>query len=335
MEIHKRLAVTLGMSPRRTLVTGGSGFIGTNLVEALLESGREVLNLDLSPPRNPVQSGCHRRIDLLDRSALAKAIEAFQPQEVIHLAARTDYAGKDAHAYAVNTEGTRNLLTALVENAEVQRCLFTSSMMARAVTGPARAPGDLYADSKARAEALVMQASALASPWCIVRPVSIWGPWFAEPFRDYFLAIARGRYRHPGAINPRKQMGYVGNVVFQMLALLDAEPQRIHRRTFYLADDEIVTLQEWTLMIAAALGKPAPGALPDAAIRLAAGLGDLLQLLGWASPPMHSARLRNMRMDSVDYPVAAMREIAPALPYTVAAGVAETVAWLRREALIA
>jgi nucleoside-diphosphate-sugar epimerase len=46
----------------RVLVTGGSGFIGTNLVEHLLSGGREVLSLDTQPPRDPAHEAAFRLI---------------------------------------------------------------------------------------------------------------------------------------------------------------------------------------------------------------------------------------------------------------------------------
>ena len=54
------------MTRRRLLVTGGSGFIGTNLVATALEAGDEVRNLDRNPPLDTRQHPHWRRCDILD-----------------------------------------------------------------------------------------------------------------------------------------------------------------------------------------------------------------------------------------------------------------------------
>ena len=58
------------MSQRRLLVTGGSGFIGTNFIlEASRRNGSEILNLDIAPPKSglPGKTGGYRSCDLLDK----------------------------------------------------------------------------------------------------------------------------------------------------------------------------------------------------------------------------------------------------------------------------
>src|SRR6266516_8060523 len=92
----------------RVLITGGSGFIGTNAVEYFAARGSDVLNLDIRPPRNPAHRAVWRESDIQDHSALRTAVKAFDPHYVIHLAARTDLLEtKDIRGYAANYEGTR------------------------------------------------------------------------------------------------------------------------------------------------------------------------------------------------------------------------------------
>jgi nucleoside-diphosphate-sugar epimerase len=54
----------------RVLVTGGSGFIGTNIVEHYRSSGHEVTSLDVLPPQHPQHGTLWGKVDLLDRRGL-------------------------------------------------------------------------------------------------------------------------------------------------------------------------------------------------------------------------------------------------------------------------
>jgi nucleoside-diphosphate-sugar epimerase len=68
----------------RTLVTGGSGFIGKHLVSALIARGREVRVFDLQPPSRALQQIEYVRGSVLDRDLMHRAMDGVD--EVYHLA---------------------------------------------------------------------------------------------------------------------------------------------------------------------------------------------------------------------------------------------------------
>ena len=69
----------------RILITGGSGFIGTNYIELLLRNGQtEFINIDNRPPRNAAHKGFWQECDLLDAFRLKKIIADFSPTHVVH-----------------------------------------------------------------------------------------------------------------------------------------------------------------------------------------------------------------------------------------------------------
>ena len=72
---------------RRVIITGGSGFIGTNLVEHYVRAGWTVLNIDHGPPRNPEQHDYWREANLLDAPRLRESFRDFQPWLVLHMGA--------------------------------------------------------------------------------------------------------------------------------------------------------------------------------------------------------------------------------------------------------
>jgi CDP-paratose 2-epimerase len=127
------------MSRRRALVTGGAGFVGTNLVSHLVEDGCEVVVLDnLSRPgvrRNlhwlQAAYGRHVRVEIADvthRWALRRALT--DVSEVYHLAAQvavTTSLEAPVDDFRVNAEGTLNLLEEVRRLPEAPFLLFTST----------------------------------------------------------------------------------------------------------------------------------------------------------------------------------------------------------------
>src|SRR5688572_25145149 len=114
----------------RILVTGGSGFIGTNLVGALLRQGISVSSLDIAPPRDEALRDVHIPGDILDLMRLRTVLNSFRPTIVIHLAARTDLDHR-AHldGYAANTEGVSNMIEAIAETKSVRHTIFASTKL--------------------------------------------------------------------------------------------------------------------------------------------------------------------------------------------------------------
>src|ERR687893_839140 len=89
--------VTMMPPPMRTIVTGGSGFIGSNIVDALLARGDEVTVLDdLSTGRRENLDGALANgaelveLDVRDQAAVVDLVERVQPEAIFHLAAQID-----------------------------------------------------------------------------------------------------------------------------------------------------------------------------------------------------------------------------------------------------
>ncbi len=322
----------------RILITGGSGFIGANVVESLLRRGCEVLSTDIKSPMNPDHSGVFRKVDILDADSLSAAIREFQPEKIVHLAARTDLDGADLEAYRANTDGVQNLIAALAVAESVRRCVFVSTkLVCRNDYAPTSfddyCPDTMYGRSKVVGEKLVKESS-LNCRWCLARPTGIWGPWFGVPYRGFFQMVARGRYLHPGGTDAPKSFGYVGNVVYQIEKLLAAEGPQIDRQTFYLADYSPIILRQWADMISMQTRSRPVRKLPGGLMRLAGKCGDVLKACGMKNPPVTSFRLRNMRADTSRIPLDNIQALTGPLPFSVEQGVEETITWLRSQNLI-
>jgi UDP-glucose 4-epimerase len=120
----------------KTVVTGGAGFIGSNLVDALLDRGDEVAVIDdVSTGRRDNLAGALERgaelieLDVRDAEAVSAAVERVRPEVIFHLAAQIDVrksVADPAHDSRVNVEGTINVLNAAHAHG-VRRVINTST----------------------------------------------------------------------------------------------------------------------------------------------------------------------------------------------------------------
>lgn len=318
----------------RILVTGGSGFIGTNLVEYFASRGDEVLNLDISAPRNVAHHSFWQSCDLLNGGALRSLVRDFAPEVIFHMGARTDLDGRSVDDYVANTVGVENLIAAVDGATLLRRLIFASS---RLVCRIGYAPSDEfdycpttpYGESKVIGERLVCDAaSRLPCPWLIVRPTSIWGPWFDVPYKTFFLTIACGRYVHTGSARILKSFGFIGNTIHELERLMDTPADAVAGKTFYLADYPPVDVAVMANAIQQALGVAPIKTVGVGVLRLAAWVGDCLKALGWRNPPLTSFRLDNLLTPMV-HDLEPLRAIVGELPYSMADGVRITAAWLK------
>ena len=316
----------------KILITGGSGFIGTNLIEYLHKQGEYTLiNIDKELPKIEGHRAIWKQVDICDRELLIQIVTEFQPDYVIHLAARTDLKGKELADYAANMEGVSNLLDALEQVPNLKRAVFASSMY---VCEPGYMPKDfedyaphtLYGESKVETEKRIKERNPKYA-WAIIRPTSIWGPWFGEPYDKFFRMVLNRMYFHMGKRACRKTYGYVDNAVCQIMAILQASEEKVIRKVFYLGDYEPYDITEWADEIAKCVGIKIPN-IPYFLFVIAGWFGDFLKLFGIAFP-MTSFRLHNMTTDNV-HNLTPIKELAAQLPVSRQEGTKRTIEWIER-----
>ncbi|WP_022835717.1 NAD-dependent epimerase/dehydratase family protein [Salisaeta longa] len=184
-------------------VTGGTGFVGSHLVEALLDRGFTVRALVRS--RRKWLAGLNVDVvrgDLSDVEALWEGVQG--ADYVFHLAGRTQ-APTYADFHAANVTGTLNLLGTIRQAApDVQRVLITSSLAAvgRGTNGVATEdtplePVSRYGRSKAAMEEALRDSHDLtasyaeALPLTVVRPPAVYGPRDRD-ILTFFQAVQKG-----------------------------------------------------------------------------------------------------------------------------------------------
>lgn len=313
----------------RAFITGGSGFIGTNLVAELVDNGYEVLNFDKQPPLDPEQRPSWVEGNILDRDVLESALAEYQPHFLVHLAARVDTDGTRLEDYRDNTEGTANVLTAAGTTAGLVRSVITSSQfVCRPGYFPQHdedySPHTAYGESKVVTERLT-RAATLPSEWTIIRPTTIWGPWLLRHRRQFFRVMKAGLYMHPGSRPVVRSWGYVGNVTYQIRRILEAPSERVDRRMYYLGDAPRDIL-DWVNGFSRRIAGRDVRIVPRAAVR---GLGVIGDVAGWmkVSFPITSARYASMTQDYLT-PMEPTFELVGDSPYTLESGIEATLAWL-------
>jgi nucleoside-diphosphate-sugar epimerase len=321
----------------RILVTGGSGFIGSNLVEHCHGAGHEVLNLDIRRPRNPAAHGRFVQANILHRDVLLDTVREFDPHYIFHLAARTDLDGASDSDYDANITGVSNMVAAAKAAPSLKRAIFASSMyVCKLGYIPSRddeyCPHTVYGRSKELGEGIVRREAGDSFSWAVVRPTSIWGPWFDIPYKTFFDTVRKGLYVHPKGHDIRRSYGFVLNTVRQLSGLIEfAEADEVQGKVFYLADYAPIDPLQWARIIADRFGAPKVRQVPLGAMRACASLGDILKSVGFAKSPIYSFRLNNLLTNAI-FDLGPIQRISGDSPYTLEQGVEITVEWMRQQA---
>jgi nucleoside-diphosphate-sugar epimerase len=314
----------------RLCITGGSGFIGTNAMEWAIKNSIQVMNIDIKMPKILDHLEFYKEVDIRDLKSLKYALEEFSPTHIIHLAATTGMDDFELEYFDANTVGVQNLISVSNQLKELERVIFTSSLLVCRngyipKTPTEFCPPNKYGESKVIGEKIV-RAQCFKS-WVIVRPTSIWGPWFETSYLKFFKTIKKGIYINPGSTPIFKPLSYVGNTVYMFERLLFSKLDAIEKNVFYLADYPYTSVQDWSNTISKAFGRAKVLVAPIFIMKIIALMGDVLKFCGFSDPPITSFRLKNILTGGY-YPIENTKKIVGDLPFSMEKGVEKTVKWV-------
>jgi nucleoside-diphosphate-sugar epimerase len=320
---------------RRVLVTGGHGFVGSHLVDALLARGDRVRCLSRRAGVPEALAGRDVEVvpgDVRDAGAAERAVRGVD--EVYHLAgltrSLTERAMRD-----VNVGGTARMLGAALREGLSGRFVLCSSL---AASGPSRdgrprteeapcTPVTWYGRSKAEAERLVL-AAAGRLPVTIARPPSVYGP-RERDLLAIFRAVSRG-FAPRMEPSPRTiSLVYATDLAEGLIAL--AESPATRGGTYFLAHDEAIAPEALTAAIARALDRAGrPLRIAPGVVGLIGRLAELGSQLTGAPALLNRQRLVDLREEhwtcSADL---ARRTVGWRARTSLEEGLARTTAWYR------
>lgn len=311
---------------KRLLVTGGSGFIGTHLVDALSQTGAAICNLDIKPPVLESQKAYWTYCDTANIKNVGSIIREFQPTTIINLAAETSLqAGADR--FLVNTQGLQALVEGMGGLTGCRLIHFSTQLVFTAGHNPKDErdlrPYGVYGESKAVSERYLW-THGNDIVWTILRPTTVWGPYHPTFSKGIWKYLAKRYYLVPSGRAAIRAYGYVGNVVQQTLRAADLPSHLVDKHTFFVGDESLPS-EVWLDAFSVAFTGKKTRRFPFGLLRFFAGAGELLKKTGFPSP-IDAGRLERM---TTDFPIPMERTLEILGPGSISFddGIAETVRW--------
>ncbi len=330
---------------QNVLITGASGFIGSFLVEEGLKQGYQVYaGVRRSSSREYLQDPKIKflEFDFSTREKVKETLEECRKKElrfdyIIHNAGLTK-AKKKEDFHNVNCRNTINFIEALVDTEMVpEKFLFISSLAAFGpgdpVTGdPVRLsdqpkPIELYGKSKLDAEQYIMGLKTF--PWLILRPTGVYGPKEKDYF-VFFQTINRGMEPYIGFKKQVLTFIYVRDLVrLAFMALTSAHVQK----GWFVSDGKEYPSELFAGITKKALGKRTVRfTVPLFIVRSIATLGESVAGLWGSIPTLNTDKYKVLKSTNWRCEFEPLqRDLGFQAEYDLEKGVAETLAWYKKE----
>ncbi len=309
-------------------LTGGSGFLGGHLAEALVAAGYQITaSVRRTSDTRHLDRLELRKVELdlgvEDRPEAAAALGGCAA--VVHCGALTR-ARNESEFMAVNAVGTRKLAEAAAD-AGIRRFVFISSLAARGPDG-ADGPVSPYGRSKAEAEAALASIHG-AMEVAVLRPGGVYGPRDLDLLPLFRLA-ARGWTAIPRSRAPLQPV-YVADVVSAVLAALEAEPAPV---PLPIAAAERHSWRALARALMAAVDRPGRVLrLPSALFLTVGALSEVAGRLTGKAPAFDRRRARDLSVNAWTCDIEPSRRfLDPWRPRVgIDEGLARTAEWYRRK----
>lgn len=325
-------------------VTGGGGFIGKALVKALVQQDCQVIVIGRNPyPDLQAMGVACRQGDIRDRHFLEAAFAGCST--VFHVAAKAGIWGPRDEYFAINTQGTQNVLAASRTNG-VRHLIYTSTpsvVFDRSdINGGdealpyARTTLCPYAASKIVAEQAVLQANDAALRTVAIRPHLVWGPGDQHLIPRLLERGRAGQLKIVGNGHNLVDIAYIDNVVHaHLLAAENLQTSGTAAgQAFFIGQRQPVQLWAWINGLFAQMGiAPVIRRIP---FPLAYVVGVLLEMVAKATKQSAEPRMTRFLAHQLAHSHWFRHQKAEQMlgyreQVTTEAGMEQLLAWLRGE----
>ena len=269
------------MMMKKALVTGGAGFLGLYVVEALLADDWQVSVFCRG------QYSCLDELDVFvirgDLINAADVLAACKGMDtVFHVAAKTGPWGDYQQFYNTNVIGTQNIIQAC-QKQEVRRLIYTSSPSVLSFYKDLvnvdeshafpRQRISAYQETKMLAEQAVLAANTKSLVTTALRPHALWGPRDTHLFAAIVERIKAGKLKIIGDGKNKISVSYVENSALAHLQA--ASSDQCGGKVYFINETEPVELWPWVNELVTAIGlDPVTKKVP---YKLAYGLGFIIE----------------------------------------------------------
>ncbi|MCT2398071.1 NAD-dependent epimerase/dehydratase family protein [Novosphingobium mangrovi (ex Huang et al. 2023)] len=312
---------------RSAIVTGGRGFIGTHLVDLLLQEGCSVISIDtVAPNHSPDPLLQEIQADLRDRSAMEAVFADNDIWCVYDLASFTE-VDLDRTAYRRNVEATEAMVSYVSKRPGIKYIFYSTQFVHRVPdTLPSNdtdyRPIEAYGESKVLSEKEIYRVLP-RDQFLILRPTYVWGPGLAR-FRDGLIKnLRKGRMLISSSRTLKRSYGYVETVARQTFEFSKLNFASLPHKAYYVTDAPI-EMSTFSDHLIDAIGEGKYHKVPVPLIRLLGSVGNVMKRFGLPAP-VNATQAREL---TTDFPVPSQRtfELTSAqTDYAVAA--AKTVSW--------